>query len=95
MNAFMTTIQLLTNLRGTLYNPTRGRYKGDHESAGTHPPSDSDMMPLPAPAQDQAFCVVSAIEAGLVSLPLDYIIDTAQPGERTTLPSLSFLPYLS
>ncbi|KAI0743375.1 Metallo-hydrolase/oxidoreductase [Daedaleopsis nitida] len=49
------------------------------------------MSALPAPAPEQAYCLVSALEAGFVDLPLDYIIDTAKPGERQNLPSLAFL----
>ncbi|KAI0745033.1 Metallo-hydrolase/oxidoreductase [Earliella scabrosa] len=49
------------------------------------------MSDLPAHTPDQAYCRVSALEGGFVNLPLDYIIDTAQSGERAHLPSLSFL----
>lgn len=49
------------------------------------------MSDLPAHSSDQAYCVVSALEAGFVDLPLDYLIDTAKAGERQKIPSLSFL----
>ena len=39
----------------------------------------------------QAYCLISALQAGFCELPLDYIIDTAQAGERVTLPCLAFL----
>ncbi|KAM5543181.1 hypothetical protein V8D89_003055 [Ganoderma adspersum] len=46
---------------------------------------------LPADKPGQAYCLVSALEAGFCELPLDYIIDTAKPGERVNLPCLAFL----
>ncbi|PIL34021.1 hypothetical protein GSI_03729 [Ganoderma sinense ZZ0214-1] len=46
---------------------------------------------LPADKPGQAYCLVSALEAGFCELPLDYIIDTAKPGDRVNLPCLAFL----
>ena len=46
---------------------------------------------LPAPSANQAFCVVSALEAGLIELPDEMFITNPTPGKVTTAPSLSFL----
>ena len=46
---------------------------------------------LPAPGANQAFCNVSALEAGLIDLPDEMFISNATPGKVTTLPTLSFL----
>ena len=46
---------------------------------------------LPADKPGQAYCLVSALEAGFCELPLEYLIDTAKPGERANLPCLAFL----
>ena len=48
-------------------------------------------MSLPAPRVNQAFCDVSALEAGLIELPDEMFITNATPGKVTTAPSLSFL----
>ncbi|KAI0371117.1 Metallo-hydrolase/oxidoreductase [Pilatotrama ljubarskyi] len=48
-------------------------------------------MSLPPPAPNQAYCTVSALEAGRVDMPLDLLIDIAKPGERVDLPDLIFL----
>ena len=47
--------------------------------------------PLPAPGAVQAFCHVSALEAGLIELPEEMFIADATPGKVITAPSLSFL----
>ncbi|KIP02534.1 hypothetical protein PHLGIDRAFT_290838 [Phlebiopsis gigantea 11061_1 CR5-6] len=49
------------------------------------------MIGLPPPETNQAYCEVSPLEAGLVEIPLEWVIDTAQPGERSELPALSFV----
>ena len=49
------------------------------------------MSPLPPPKKDQAYVDVSALRAGLIEIPREWVIDTAQPGERINLPALSFL----
>ncbi|KAI0768768.1 Metallo-hydrolase/oxidoreductase [Trametes elegans] len=49
------------------------------------------MSDLPSPTPDQAYCRVSALEAGTIRIPLPYVIDTAQEGETKVIPSLSFL----
>ena len=46
---------------------------------------------LPAPGDNQAFCNVSALEAGLIELPDEMFITNATPKKVTTAPSLSFL----
>ncbi|KAI0661107.1 beta-lactamase-like protein [Cubamyces menziesii] len=48
-------------------------------------------MSLPPPAPDQAYCTVSALEAGRIDMDLDQLIDIASPGERVDLPDLIFL----
>lgn len=49
------------------------------------------MTLLPPPAKDQAYVDVSALRAGMIEIPLEWVIDTAKPGERLNLPALSFL----
>ncbi|KAI0356386.1 Metallo-hydrolase/oxidoreductase [Trametes cingulata] len=49
------------------------------------------MSDLPAHAPDQAYCNVSALEAGYIQVPLQWVIDTAQDGETSNLPALAFL----
>jgi len=46
---------------------------------------------LPAPDVNQAFCNVSALEAGHIELRDEMFITNATPGKVTTAPSLSFL----
>ena len=46
---------------------------------------------LPAPGVNQAFCDVSALEAGVVEMPDEMFITNATPGKMTTAPALSFL----
>ncbi|KAI0697724.1 Metallo-hydrolase/oxidoreductase [Cerioporus squamosus] len=53
--------------------------------------AQTTMSDLPAHKPDQAYCLLSALEAGFVDVPLDYMIDVAQPGERANLPALAFL----
>lgn len=48
-------------------------------------------MSLLPPSDNQAYCDVSALEAGFIEIPLEWAIDTAQPGQRNNLPALSFL----
>ncbi|KAH9858558.1 beta-lactamase-like protein [Lenzites betulinus] len=48
-------------------------------------------MSLPPPAPNQAYCKVSALDAGRVDMYLDQLIDIAQPGERIDLPDMMFL----
>lgn len=48
-------------------------------------------MSLPPPADDQAYCNVSALESGVIYLPLGIFITNAKPGAVDTAPSLSFL----
>ncbi|KAI0373433.1 Metallo-hydrolase/oxidoreductase [Pilatotrama ljubarskyi] len=49
------------------------------------------MSDLPAHAPDQAYCNVSALEAGYIQVPLQWVIDTAKDGETSVLPALAFL----
>ncbi|KAF8809556.1 Metallo-hydrolase/oxidoreductase [Phlegmacium glaucopus] len=46
---------------------------------------------LPAPGVNQAFCDVSALEAGVIELLDEMFITKATPGKVTIAPSLSFL----
>ena len=48
-------------------------------------------MSLPRPDDDQAYCNVSALEAGHIELPLEMFITPAPPGAIDVAPSLSFL----
>jgi len=48
-------------------------------------------MSLPAPAENQAYCTVSALEAGLVDVPLAQIVDTAREDDVARFPCLAFL----
>ncbi|KAL0954569.1 hypothetical protein HGRIS_003529 [Hohenbuehelia grisea] len=48
-------------------------------------------MALPPPSEDQAFCTVSALEAGHLNLPDHLFITNAEPNKITRAPSLSFL----
>lgn len=48
-------------------------------------------MSLPPPRDNQAFCDVSALEAGLIGLPLEMFITTSRPGVVALAPSLSFI----
>ncbi|KAI0829910.1 Metallo-hydrolase/oxidoreductase [Trametes gibbosa] len=49
------------------------------------------MSTLPAHTSDQAYFDVSALETGHIQVPLDWLINTAQEGEKSELPALSFL----
>ncbi|KAF9077627.1 beta-lactamase-like protein [Rhodocollybia butyracea] len=49
------------------------------------------MTSLPSPSNDQAYCVVSALEAGHLNFPMEMFIDNAVPGYAALVPSLSFL----
>lgn len=46
---------------------------------------------LPPPTAGQAFCDVSALEAGRLDMPAERFVTTAGKGERHIVPSLSFL----
>ncbi|ESK93999.1 hypothetical protein Moror_12893 [Moniliophthora roreri MCA 2997] len=48
-------------------------------------------MALPAPAPEQAYCDISALEAGFINLKLEMFLDDGKPGEVLIAPSLSFL----
>ena len=48
-------------------------------------------MSLPPPAKDQAYCDVSAFDAGNIIMLLGQLVDVAVGDEMTTLPALSFL----
>jgi len=49
------------------------------------------MTSLPSPGNDQAYCTVSALEAGHLNLPMEMFLDNAAPGYAVIAPSLSFL----
>ncbi|KAF9811795.1 hypothetical protein IEO21_06407 [Rhodonia placenta] len=46
---------------------------------------------LPPPAEIQAYCTVSVLEAGYVDVPMAQIVDTAKEDEIARFPCLSFL----
>ena len=48
-------------------------------------------MSLPPPAANQAYCDVSALESGHVTLPLAWILAGVADDEKDTLPVLAFL----
>ncbi|KAK1234047.1 hypothetical protein PQX77_002755 [Marasmius sp. AFHP31] len=48
-------------------------------------------MSLPPPTPTQAYCDVSALEAGIIHLPTERFIHDGKPGEVVVAPSLSFL----
>ncbi|KAK7032243.1 hypothetical protein VNI00_013201 [Paramarasmius palmivorus] len=48
-------------------------------------------MTLPQPTSNQAYCTVSALQAGFLDLKLFIFIDNASPSDVLTTPSLSFL----
>ncbi|RPD63694.1 Metallo-hydrolase/oxidoreductase [Lentinus tigrinus ALCF2SS1-6] len=48
-------------------------------------------MSLPPPAKDQAYCDVSALDAGNINMLLGQLVDVAVGDEMTDLPVLSFL----
>ncbi|PCH43491.1 Metallo-hydrolase/oxidoreductase [Wolfiporia cocos MD-104 SS10] len=48
-------------------------------------------MNLPESAENQPYCVVSALEAGFVDVPLAQIVDTASADEIARFPCLAFL----
>lgn len=49
------------------------------------------MSALPAPTPNQAYCDISALEAGFMHAPMRVFIDVAKEDEIDQLPSLSFL----
>ena len=49
------------------------------------------MGPLPPPAPNQAYCEISAIDAGHIFMHLDQLIDTAKPDDIADMPVLCFL----
>ncbi|KAI0633720.1 beta-lactamase-like protein [Trametes polyzona] len=57
-----------------------------------HPSVEAPVLrELPAPAPDQAYCDVFALEGGFIQIPLAWVIDTAKEGETNVLPVLAFL----
>ncbi|KAF2119453.1 beta-lactamase-like protein [Lophiotrema nucula] len=52
---------------------------------------DPDTVILPAPAQDQTYVTISALEAGHLTLPEKLFVTDADPDKRATVPSLAFL----
>ncbi|KAI4910865.1 hypothetical protein J4E90_007121 [Alternaria incomplexa] len=53
--------------------------------------SSNDTVVLPAPAHDQTYVTISALEAGQLTLPERLFVTDADPERRATVPSLSFL----
>ncbi|KIK69598.1 hypothetical protein GYMLUDRAFT_33970 [Collybiopsis luxurians FD-317 M1] len=49
------------------------------------------MATLPPPSNNQAYCIVSALEAGHLDLPLEVFLDNAPKGSVVNTPSLAFL----
>ncbi|KAL7279676.1 hypothetical protein ACG7TL_006083 [Trametes sanguinea] len=52
--------------------------------------ASSSPQPLPAPKADQAYIEVSALEAGIMHLPLQLFMTGAAPDEVVVAPSLAF-----
>ncbi|KAF2264967.1 hypothetical protein CC78DRAFT_516123 [Lojkania enalia] len=52
---------------------------------------EADTLILPAPASNQIYVMISALEAGHLTLPECLFITDADPLKRTTVPTLSFL----
>ena len=52
--------------------------------------SDSSVQ-LPSPAAGQAYCDVSALNAGRVNMPAELFVSNASQGEESVMPCLSFL----
>lgn len=48
-------------------------------------------MELPSPSPDQAFCKVSALEGGLVTVPVALFLEGAELGAMLKAPSIAFL----
>nr|VWP01496.1 N-acyl homoserine lactonase (AHL-lactonase) (Acyl-homoserine lactonase) (EC [Ganoderma boninense] len=48
-------------------------------------------MSLPPPVANQAFCDVSALEAGHIKIPLAWVLDDVSDSEFISAPTLSFL----
>lgn len=48
-------------------------------------------MSLPAPSADQAYCYVSALDAGAVNTPLAWILEGVSDDARIAVPALAFL----
>lgn len=53
--------------------------------------TDPDTIILPAPAPDQTYVTISALEAGHLTLPEKLFVTDADPEKRATVPSLAFL----
>jgi glyoxylase-like metal-dependent hydrolase (beta-lactamase superfamily II) len=53
--------------------------------------SKEDNVVLPAPAVDQTYVTISALQAGHLTLPEKLFVTDADPEKRATVPSLSFL----
>ncbi|KAF8857438.1 hypothetical protein BDZ45DRAFT_674731 [Acephala macrosclerotiorum] len=51
----------------------------------------SQVLTLPAPAEDQIYVTISALDAGWLTLPEHLFITNAAPEKRTTVPSLAFI----
>jgi glyoxylase-like metal-dependent hydrolase (beta-lactamase superfamily II) len=51
----------------------------------------SPTAQLPPPGVEQAFCDVSALEAGRLDMPAERFVTTAAKGEKHIVPSLAFL----
>lgn len=52
---------------------------------------EDETVVLPAPASDQTFVTISALEGGHLTLPEKLFVTDADPEKRATVPSLSFL----
>lgn len=51
----------------------------------------TQFLTLPAPAENQTYVTISALDAGWLTLPEHLFITNAAPEKRTTVPSLAFL----
>lgn len=54
-------------------------------------PSSEDIVILPAPAPNQTYVTISALQAGHLTLPEKLFVTDADPEKLATVPSLSFL----
>ncbi|KAF2732852.1 Metallo-hydrolase/oxidoreductase [Polyplosphaeria fusca] len=53
--------------------------------------TDPETILLPAPAPNQTYVTISALEGGHLTLPEALFVTDADPNKRTTVPSLCFL----
>ncbi|OJT09390.1 hypothetical protein TRAPUB_14138 [Trametes pubescens] len=93
-----TAVVAAYNMLGTMqrdsHRPVRLRETKIEARPGTpllRPMAALATRELPAPTSDQAYCDVSALECGFIEIPLLWVIDTAEEGDKSVLPVLAFL----